>query len=947
MQTPQVIFQDISIERVTRENGLPSHQVHHFLVDNGKLWMATPNGLAIFDGEELVILDQKDGLLTHGLRSLTKDANTILVCSDRGVNRVDIMDLKSVDHIATAEIGLGWCHTVVKISHDDYLLACANGLRRWKSSDSSIAKLGAALDSEIIINMIGFERGSILIQANHSGLWLYNNDKLQQFASHAILECGDIKHIYQEESIAWLISNSHAVQLDKDFHIIDCIKLPEGLERARVIFQINADNILVADEFQLISITKVDDEWHSSRVLQCDILVNDIKRDEYGNVWAATEFSGLIKISALNHYIESYRSLRNNSILSLQASYPSAVKETHLLIGGAGNSFYIPISQPEKGQEILALKNITCWDLQQFSENKFFAATDKGLIQLDDIKQSDATVFFDEQVGDGRCISNFQEGLVYGSVSGLFLFKAESKTFEPILDQASHSLGYVYSLFKLSNEYLLVATLGRGLWRYHVASGKLEKQFQSINATNVYAVELDEHDRLLIAADNKIWMIEEETPHLLTQVNESIAAWCCRWYSPHQILLGTSQGLKIFDLNSRKFTFIVDNFPRHKYWEFTTARSLFAETPDNYWCGLNEGLQHIKLRQLEDVIPEPIPEIKTIESNSEYQLLHGQLSVQEGNWAIQIRVGCTWLWQEYSLNYRYRLIGLIPDWRKIDGAHIELTTLPVGEYILEVATFSNLAQSFKSHQLLMISVEAKGWFSHSAMVVSNRLRNTFSKFRKLRSLLNSKSNYNEMENLVEQRTLELSTANQELIHLNEALENLSIRDQLTGMYNRRFFYKQLDNEIKRAMRDKLPLSILMFDIDFFKKYNDNYGHLDGDICLQRISQLLSTKFQRSGDLIARFGGEEFIAILHNSSSVNSRTLAQQCIDAVAQLAIPHAFSDCAEHITISIGVCSQVPSNQVGKNSWIETRQMMIKQADEALYESKKLGRNRVTEYGE
>jgi len=951
MFSQQFITNKTPIEWITREQGLPSHQLHNLLIVNNRIWLATPNGLAIFDGERVSILDQKNKLQTHGIRTLTKDHQNVLVCSDRGVDMLDSSTLDIIAQVSTTQNGLGWCQNLKKIASNQYLLACAKGLRCWNSQSGKLNLIDEKLEGEFIENIVGFENNQALIHATKSGLWLYTNNLLSPFDSQDLSEYGDIKKIYQQTEFAWLVYDKHIIQLDSDLHILSHLELPNDLSDIRVVYQNEENSVLVADEHRLIQLARDDDSLLTIKTLHIDLCVNDIARDRYGNTWIASDFSGLLKIPVLDSLIKNYQPNRKSSILSIQMAPKSSgqqsspVAANELLLGGTNSSFHFNSEYPESAQEIPSLRNIACWDLKNRADNGYWAATNKGLLSLSHLAQAEAKFFIDERVGAGRCISFYQDTVIYGSVSGLFLFDIHSKHFKALLAPDNKTIGYVYSTKQLSEEELLISTLGNGVWRYKCDSQKLEQVYTSLNTKNVYDIDIDHNGRLLFAADNKLWLVDKEIKRLLFESKESVVAWCCRWYSAHQVVLGTSNGLKIFDLERKEITFVVDEFPRHQFSEFTTARSLLVESEVNFWCGLNEGLQCVKLRELERIVHQPIPEIMSIHSNADFKQKSGKLRIQEGSWSLQINIGCAWLWQEHSLSYEFRLVGLLPEWRKIDGNRIQLMTLPVGEYVLEVRVSNNLAQSKKSYQLLLITVEAESWMAHIGIATLEASKKAFSKYRMLRHFFQTQQSYEEMERLVQHRTLELSMANKELEKLNESLANLSAKDQLTGLYNRRYFFEQINNEIKRSMRDKLPLSVLMFDIDYFKKYNDNYGHLAGDTCLKKVAETLKHQFVRSGELVARFGGEEFIALMHNTTTEEALTLAQRCVEEVNSLQEKHEFSECSDVVTLSVGVVSQTPVYQAGKESWVSFRQQIIAKADEALYLAKENGRNQAFIY--
>jgi diguanylate cyclase (GGDEF)-like protein len=167
------------------------------------------------------------------------------------------------------------------------------------------------------------------------------------------------------------------------------------------------------------------------------------------------------------------------------------------------------------------------------------------------------------------------------------------------------------------------------------------------------------------------------------------------------------------------------------------------------------------------------------------------------------------------------------------------------------------------------------------------------------------------------------------------LENLSNLDGLTGIPNRRSFDKVFDTEWRRAVRSHTPISLIMMDIDFFKKYNDSYGHAAGDDCLKQVAQALAKSIKRPQDFIARYGGEEFVALLPESDSKGALTVANIIQDNIESLGIQHCPSTVNGRVTISQGAATIVPTLET-------TSSLVLEAADKALYEAKEKGRNRV-----
>jgi len=175
---------------------------------------------------------------------------------------------------------------------------------------------------------------------------------------------------------------------------------------------------------------------------------------------------------------------------------------------------------------------------------------------------------------------------------------------------------------------------------------------------------------------------------------------------------------------------------------------------------------------------------------------------------------------------------------------------------------------------------------------------------------------------------------EKLQRTNEFLKHLSTMDGLTGIANRRRFDEFIETECHRAIESGLPISLVMFVIDFFKLYNDTYGHQAGDDCLKLITSTISLKINRSSDLFARYGGEEFAIVLPGTNLAGAVKVAEAVRCAVEEIKIPHSQSKVSKNVTISVGVVS---SETVSPNP-----KLMIEKADDALYCAKNLGRNRI-----
>ena len=174
----------------------------------------------------------------------------------------------------------------------------------------------------------------------------------------------------------------------------------------------------------------------------------------------------------------------------------------------------------------------------------------------------------------------------------------------------------------------------------------------------------------------------------------------------------------------------------------------------------------------------------------------------------------------------------------------------------------------------------------------------------------------------------------ELVEANRQLKALVNLDGLTQVANRHCFDEYFEREWLRSQREQNYLAIILCDVDYFKRYNDHFGHQAGDVCLQKVAQGISEVIKRPADLVARYGGEEFVVILPQTKGEMALQIAETIREQIKELNLEHPQSDVSDHVSLSLGITSMIPSLLYSKEQLLET-------ADKALYEAKMQGRNR------
>jgi diguanylate cyclase (GGDEF)-like protein len=187
---------------------------------------------------------------------------------------------------------------------------------------------------------------------------------------------------------------------------------------------------------------------------------------------------------------------------------------------------------------------------------------------------------------------------------------------------------------------------------------------------------------------------------------------------------------------------------------------------------------------------------------------------------------------------------------------------------------------------------------------------------------------------IQKENTKLEIATQKLKIANKKLQEASYTDSLTGLYNRRYFNYIYKRELQRARREKKYVSFMMMDIDYFKQYNDTYGHIAGDLALKRVAKVIKNSFRRPSDFVFRLGGEEFGVLIIGVDEQNCETLAQKVVENVKKEAIEHKNSQVCDVVTLSVGVACCVADDSLDD-------EMLLQTADAMLYKAKEEGRNR------
>lgn len=282
-----------------------------------------------------------------------------------------------------------------------------------------------------------------------------------------------------------------------------------------------------------------------------------------------------------------------------------------------------------------------------------------------------------------------------------------------------------------------------------------------------------------------------------------------------------------------------------------------------------------------------------------------------------------------AIRFRYRMSGLEQEWVAADGRRTAYySKLPPGTYRFEV-TAANADGVWNDSAASIAVVVAPNWYEtlwfRGVLVLAFLLAGPLFYRARIKRFGAQQAT---LERIIAERTADLNAAN-------ERLAQLAREDGLTGLLNRRAFDAALDEECRRSIRGKTPLSLMLLDIDDFKAYNDRYGHQAGDACLRAVADAVRSAHRRAGEVVARYGGEELAVILPGAGPDRVMEMAEHVRAAVESLAAPHGASTASPVVTVSVGVSSSTADAGL-------TAASLVSAADRALYQAKQDGRNRV-----
>ncbi len=930
--------------------GLPSSQVHDLIQDHqGLFWFVGPSGLSSYDAARVKCFSQKHGLSTQGLRSLLRlPDGRILIGTDIGVDVIETDgQIRSLTDVNSWSQGFVDCMVV----HPDGFVLCgaSRGVVRWSDS-VGFQGVNDPLLVGSVLAMVVDKTGRIWAGGRNFGLLYFEANVWYQPSNDAWAQVGAVQSLALSTDGHVLVGGDRGlVECSSEGRVLRTLYNPDQLMSVHAIYA-DRHELWLGVNGELCKYRVLSEHWQLEAVVLRKTRVNALRGDQFGNIWAATDNLGIARIGMLRNCFTRPALPDLGAVFSIQEKkLPSNLgtfnleprsgerqpSERSFYIGANNLSYLLGLQDPMKSRALEAFADSTVWDLIEDSSGNLWAACQAGLMRLKAGEALKVGTHHPVFSSANRVLLERDGEIWVGTVRGLGVIKqaANELEFREVLDADQRSLGYVYTFFEDQAGVLWVGTLGNGLW-YETLQGFVQVVSAGvIEKGNVYSISASQDGQLVILQDNRIVLARKAISGFVSRIfletDDSVAGWAARILPNGHLWVGTSSGLFEYDLKTGKVLRQVTTWQDPSDLEFTTSRSLMFDG-HNLICGLNSGLMILNLDELEKIKALPNVKLGAIRwDNGEADLEGDVITFKPGNWTLELQFFTAWFIDENSLRYRHRLLGFDAKWSEAKTlASLEYNSLLPGEYTLELQVYAPLV-GWGAVSTLLTIVVLQPPLPAVLVNLRNWLNMSFLTSRHLREQNLA------LEQQVRSRMLQVAKINADLQLANQRLRQMSFTDALTGIPNRRQFDELLAHEIQRAAQTGTWLSLALVDIDFFKGFNDAYGHPKGDRCLKRVASALNEELRDTRDWVFRYGGEEFAILLPNTDLSVALIVLERLRAAVERLGIPHEHSSISKVVTISAGVISRQPK--------IETTAIeVLTDADLGLYQAKNSGRNRV-----
>jgi signal transduction histidine kinase/ligand-binding sensor domain-containing protein len=693
----------LKISTINSDQGLPNEQVHATRQDNhGRIWMATPAGLACYNGNTIKVFDTRTGLECLGLRTIhITDEGIVWIGTDRGLEAIHV-DGSKIELQFNFEWKYGIAESIIK-TDDVLFVGTSFGLLKLKQTNNILA-LVFADDLGLVKQMLVSGKDQLLVVSAKYGLITYHG--IDWRIVHSNLPESDlITCVNKTIDNFFLVGTFDGLfVLNSEFEIVNHYFLPEVNKKITAI-AILGDEWWLAFSHTLVLVKPTITGIELVEFEDLQSIINDIFIDNTNNIWIASNNAGLKKISILRKTIQHIDCGINNSAFSIQ----EINQKRNLLVGGDGFCSIISIDDisQKKAPIILSALPSIVWDtcIDPIDKSKVWLATVDGLYYTISGATPERFIDINNIINSPNRVLIARDNEIWlGTIGGLFIIKNEEAI--EILNEHGNKFGYVYSLTLDINKKILIGTLGQGLWRetengiQHIYTDLLTEK------GNTYSVVPNNIGDILVIQEERILLLDKNFNSRLVAVEHPIAGWAAVWLNTHTIATGSNDGIIIIDTNTGVVQQRINLLLSKADWQFTSTRALLLGGNDTLFCCLNSGLYSVDYKNIQHYNITPKVQLDEIVWENVSPQKNGlEFKIPTGKWSLNISVFAAWFTDEKQVRFRFKLIGFNETWIEItDRPSIRYSSLPQGKYELHCQAYTPFTGFGEIETILLLDV---------------------------------------------------------------------------------------------------------------------------------------------------------------------------------------------------------------------------------------------------
>jgi signal transduction histidine kinase/CheY-like chemotaxis protein/ligand-binding sensor domain-containing protein len=702
----------LKITTINSDQGLSSEQVHAIDQDSyGRLWLAHPTGISRFNGSRIKLFDNHNGLDCLGLRTLKISSEGVLwIGTDRGLEAM-YLEGKKKTWTQQPEWDFGVAESVLPIGSTIWVGTSYGLLKLNDHPTAHTLELVYKEDLGLVRDILSVKEGQLLLATVKHGLVIHNGAAWRPFSNHDLLSGDAVLCMAQTLDGYLLVGTTDGLfVIDSEEKIIEHFKLPDSTNKVTAI-AVQGDQWCLGIGHLVVLVNWGADGVHIEETCDINSTINELFVDQVGNIWIATNNQGLKKISCLRQAFYQLNCGKQGAAYSVKES----PIQNRLQIGGDG--FFSTISTEEHLQKRPLENNpylppTIVWDslVDPVDPSRLWLATEDGLY-FSTGKDAQRRFTSEEKSlnSPNRVLLRRDKELWLGTISGLF--KIENGTTQEILGSDGGRFGYVYALSLDRENKIWVGTLGKGLWIENDSGfNQLSNNLLTPHG-NIYAIASNKSGSTLVIQEDRVMILDHQLHMQLILVENPVGGWCAVWLNEHTVATGSNNGVVLIDVATATIIQRINPHLGKAAWQFTCTRSLYFDSKNKLYCGINAGLFVIDIKSFEPFLTPPLLYLEEAEWQNITPKINGNVyEVSTDKWSVSISVFTNWLIDESQINFRFKLVGFDETWSELSSIPtIRYNSLPVGQYEMQSQIYSPLSGFGPPVTLLHIHVSEPLW----------------------------------------------------------------------------------------------------------------------------------------------------------------------------------------------------------------------------------------------